>query len=515
MAKSWRGVAQCTVRALRKAKAAMHSRPALSSLVLVLLAACNLDGLLLTELSRGDNRPMPEPAPQTVAGEVTGGAGAAMSVLGADGKALAGVQATAAAKGEFALTLPGDVGLANSLISARLGGKHWLALVPSLPPQASVLAPARQVRIDALSPGALQVDDVTTAMSLLVVAKLRAMGQGLPGAAQSGVSDTLIELHKKITAADADPALLQVVAAVARVRSQAPAAATVSEGSWDIAGSGSLLRTALVAGHAIDLDGDGAADPTTAKFDALVAAALGAFSFKACYVPDRIRVVLQTRFVAAGGKNANCDATFDPYLWTNKADGKMVFVTGGIHKDSQMCSGAVGPTCLTQAQVDAANAVLGNWVPNQARMYDDGTHGDAAAGDGTWTLALELPYIEPADGVAPVRIAYKFTYGKPAQGWTDSEEFPGNQRLLELVDVNGDRIVTRFDLFADETTNKDKKNGNDQGCGEVHWVGVDKKGCLHDVRERKVDLDGDCIVDAWPNPGTAGPLAIPCAKGAP
>jgi len=482
---------------------------------LLLSCACNVDGLLLTELSRGNHRPMPDPAPQTVTGDVTGGEGASVGVLGADGKALAGVQATAASKGVFALTLPGDVGLANALVSARLGGKQWLALVPSLSPQSSVLAPPRLVHIDELSPGALHVDDVTTAMALLVVAKLRSMGQGLPGAAGSGVTDTLIELHKKILAADADPALLQVVAAVARVRSQAPASGAATEGSWDPGGAGSLLRAGLVAGHPIDLDGDGAADPTTAKFDALIAAALGAFTFKACYVPDRIRVVLQTRFVASGGKNANCDATFDPYLWTSKADGKAVFVTGGIHKDSQMCPGAAAATCLTQAQVDTANAALGNWMPNQVRMYDDGTHGDAAAGDGTWTLALELPYIEPAEGVPPVRIAYKFTYGKPAQGWTDSEEFPGNQRLLELVDVNGDRIVARFDPFADETTNKDKKNGNDQGCGEVHWVGLDKKGCSHDVRERKVDLDGDCVIDGWPNPGTAGPLAIPCPKGMP
>lgn len=490
-------------------------RNLLLSLALVLAVACNVDGLLLTELTRGDNRPMPEPAPQTLTGDVTGGSGAAVGVLGADGKALAGVQATAGANGEFALTLAGDVGLANSLVSARLGGKQWLALVPSLPPQATVLAPPKQLRIDELSPGALHVDDVTTAMALLVVGKLRSMGQGLPGAAASGVTDTLIELHKKIMAKDPDPALLQVVAAVARIRAQAPATAATSDGSWQLAATGSLLNPALMAGHAIDVDGDGAADSGTAKFDALLAAALGAFTFKACYVPDRIRVVLQTRFVATGGKNANCDATFDPYLWTNKTDGKSVFVTGGIHRDSQMCTGSAGPTCLTQAQVDGANAALGNWVPNQARMYDDGTHGDATAGDGTWTIALELPYIEPAAGVPPVRIAYKFTYGKPAQGWTDSEEFPGNQRLLELVDVNGDRIVTRFDPFADETTNKDKKNGHDQGCGEVHWVGVDKKGCLNDVRERKVDLDGDCVVDGWPNPGTAGPLAIPCAKDSP
>jgi hypothetical protein len=117
-----------------------------------------------------------------------------------------------------------------------------------------------------------------------------------------------------------------------------------------------------------------------------------------------------------------------------------------------------------------------------------------------------------------VRLGYKFTFGEPKQGWTGSEEFPGNERHLELVDVNGDGLVTRFDLFGDETGNKDKKNLLDPGhggCGTNKWL-ADKpegKSCFQsDSRERPVDLDGDCKTDAWPPTGGVAPLTLDCVK---
>lgn len=35
--------------------------------------------------------------------------------------------------------------------------------------------------------------------------------------------------------------------------------------------------------------------------------------------------------------------------------------------------------------------LLGNWVPNRVRMFDDGTHGDLGANDSIWTLEVQLP----------------------------------------------------------------------------------------------------------------------------
>jgi hypothetical protein len=137
-------------------------------------------------------------------------------------------------------------------------------------------------------------------------------------------------------------------------------------------------------------------------------------------------------------------------------------------------------------------------------------------------VAVDLPYwpVDPNDpkGVG-VRLGYKFTFGEPKQGWTGSEEFPGNERHLELVDVNGDGLVTRFDLFGDETGNKDKKNLLDPAhgsCGGINKWWADKpegKSCFQsDSRERPVDLDGDCKIDAWPPTGGVAPLTLDCAK---
>ena len=67
---------------------------------------------------------------------------------------------------------------------------------------------------------------------------------------------------------------------------------------------------------------------------------------------------------------------------------------------------------------------LGNWNPNTVRMYDDGTHGDFAAGDGVWSLRVLLP--EESD------IEYKYTNsGRPGE-WSPSEEFPAANRKIRV-----------------------------------------------------------------------------------
>jgi hypothetical protein len=167
--------------------------------------------------------------------------------------------------------------------------------------------------------------------------------------------------------------------------------------------------------------------------------------------------------------------------------------------------------------VDEASQLLGNWVPNLVVMHDDGTHGDTEAGDGLWTLALEFPWFETTAEQSAVRIGYKYTYGNPGQGWTSTEEWPGNKRVLALRDVNGDRVITRQDLFGDETTNKDKANllsPAKGGCGTVIFPNEtpQKEGCTNDSVESLVDTDSDCVLDQWPLPGVSGPITIECEK---
>jgi hypothetical protein len=475
-----------------------------------LLGGCSFDGLLLTEMTRSGHPQMPDPAPQTLTGAVAEGGGAALSILSGEGKPMAGASATADSAGKFGLQLDGATSLNNALLQARIGRRQWLALLPELPAQPTVLAPPRSFALAELSPGVLQMDATGTTLALLMAGKLKRLGQNLSGASSSALVETAIGAHQQLLAGE--PALVAFAQIVARIHGQASAQqGAETQVPYVLSGAPSLLNLAFLQAQPVDVDGDGAADLTTAAFDAALDAATDAFAFKACYVPDKIRVVIQTRLLD-NPKNGNCES-FLPYQWTSKAAEKRVFITGGIHKDTLRCT-AVGQTqCLTQEQVDAGNAALGNWKPNVVAMYDDGTHGDGSAGDGIWTAAVDMPYLEPNLGATPVRIAYKFTYGQPAQGWTDSEEFPGNQRILELVDVSGDHVITRFDLFGDETSNKDKKNGLFAGCdGQMKWLEQTAEGCPSDTRERKVDIDGDCVIDSWPPASSVGPLAIPCAK---
>ena len=478
--------------------------------VALTMGACTLDGLLLTEVTRTGHKQLPDPAPQTVVGAVVGGKGAAISVLSGEGKPLAGMAATAEENGKFQLQIDGTTSLNNVVFQARLGRRQWLALVPELPAQPSVLAPPRTFALADLSPGVLQMDPTGTVLTLLLAGKLQKMGQSLGSASASALVDTAVAVHKQLLAGE--PKLLAFAQVVARLHVQAKQdQGSEQEVPFTVATSGSLLRLAFLQAQAVDVDEDGAPDLTTASFDAALAAALEVFQFKACYVPNKIRVVLQTRLLDSP-KNGNCES-FLPYQWTDKRAEKRVFVTGGIHKDTLRCTGPAQSGCLSQEQIDGANASLGNWKPNIIPLFDDGTHGDGTAGDGVWTAALELPYLEPAPGAIPVRIAYKYTYGQPSQGWTDSEEFPGNQRILELVDVSGDHVITRFDLFGDETSNKDKKNGLFSGCdGQMKWLDQTAADCPSDTRERKVDLDGDCVIDGWPPASSVGPLSIPCKK---
>ncbi|MSP90527.1 MAG: hypothetical protein EXR79_01790 [Myxococcales bacterium] len=471
---------------------------------------CSVDGLLLTALTRKGHAEVPLPAPLTLVGVAA--PHAAVLVLGSDGLALAGLHATATASGRFAVEIEGARSLRNAVVHASAGWQQALAVVPEWRPQASVFDPPRTVELVSLSPAAATVGPTTTALALLVVARARSSGQALAAIGPSTVEQTLIDLHARLAKADA--ALVPFALMVARI--DAAGRATQAKGPvvlpYDLAGP-ALLRVAHLVAHPLDYSGDGTADTDTAAFDGALAKAAASFQFNACFVPDRIRVVLQTRVVAAA-KNGNCE-TFDSFLWAQSRPDSKMFVTGGIHKDAPACDSGASAPCLGAAQIDAANAALGRWVPNQVPMYDDGSHGDATAGDGIWTVALDLPWLDPALAAAPVRIAYKFTFGASGQGWTGSEEFPGNQRLLELVDVDGDHVVTRFDLFADETSNKDKANGLAPaagGCGEVKWRAAAKADCASDVRERPVDLDGDCKPDGFAPPGPAGPLTLPCAK---
>ena len=79
--------------------------------------------------------------------------------------------------------------------------------------------------------------------------------------------------------------------------------------------------------------------------------------------------------------------------------------------------------------------VLGNWIPNKIKMYDDGTHGDETANDGTWTLEVQLP--------AEVEVEYKYSNSGAQGNWSPGEEFPGANRKFRVEKNPSGKLVIR------------------------------------------------------------------------
>jgi alpha-amylase/alpha-mannosidase (GH57 family) len=78
--------------------------------------------------------------------------------------------------------------------------------------------------------------------------------------------------------------------------------------------------------------------------------------------------------------------------------------------------------------------VLGAWKPNTVALRDDGRDGDERAGDGIWSVRVELPVAK--------EISYKFTNsGTPGQ-WIPGEEFSVRNRSLIVPSGSEPLIVS-------------------------------------------------------------------------
>jgi alpha-amylase/alpha-mannosidase (GH57 family) len=82
--------------------------------------------------------------------------------------------------------------------------------------------------------------------------------------------------------------------------------------------------------------------------------------------------------------------------------------------------------------------LLGAWIPNKIKMYNDGTHGDITANDSIWTLELRLP--------AGAEIEYKYTNSGTEGNWVPGEEFSITNRKLKISSSPGTRqiVLDRF-----------------------------------------------------------------------
>ena len=460
---------------------------------------CGLEALFREAISGGDF-PIPPPPPDTVlSGNSPVYPDASISLVDGEDKTLSGV--TWERNGDaFTATLPGGIDRSNLRIIAAKGDIILKTIVPKAASGASVNAGS--------------IDDITTAATLILEGKIAASGRGIgsmPGGsvaatlpslkqdlqANSGVYGTFLSMVRRIIASG-DRNAATSAAAMFRTAIFTKEYAAVSQ---------SGLNPDYLTGKTLDYDNNGSPDNTTASFDSALTAAAKAFEFQTCYDPTQIRVVI-TVDMNDGTKDGNCDL-IDKYKWVIPDPGDRMFFTGGIHEENEM-----------QTDYDVANEKLGNWVPNRIPMYDDGTHGDANAGDGIWTVTFDLPWDPKCATAHPdhasatcLRIGFKYTFGLQGQGWTGTEEWPGNQRLLEIVDVNGDGLVARHDIFGDEASNKDKANllrPINGGSGVVAWDTDANGDGVPDARERKNDTDGDCTVDTWQIPGNIEPITVDC-----
>ena len=81
---------------------------------------------------------------------------------------------------------------------------------------------------------------------------------------------------------------------------------------------------------------------------------------------------------------------------------------------------------------------LGKFRPNTIAMRDDGKEGDEIAGDGVWTLRIDVP--------VGTEIQYKYTNSGTAGLWNPGEEFPARNRTV-IVPTGSSPLVIK-DIFG-------------------------------------------------------------------
>jgi len=226
----------------------------------------------------------------------------------------------------------------------------------------------------------------------------------------------------------------------------------------DVVAFRSMVRSIVDAA-----DPQGAAAPvlepagSNASDDGLAAAGVARADYQA----------LRDRAAAAIAVPVVCDPSRLRVLFTVDVSGQALDGNGApqfIRQPPKESKVFLGITLDPQSPVaDVEGALRPRLTPNdpQTEMYDDGSHGDELAGDKVYSRYLDLP--------RTLRVIYKYTDGSAGEGFTGTEEWPGNARILQVDDVltglasgSADCIVVRRDSFGDESTNKNFVNLNVQ-----------------------------------------------------
>jgi len=461
-----------------------------------LLSGCIVDGLA-SRLLEDEPPGLPPPAAAAllegrVDAELAGGTAWLHQPLPAT--ALLADSSRLGAGGDFQFSLPGTETFENLVLYAQKGQRVQLLLVPPLRRLKSVHDEGRMVAEDDLRAFSGPANELTTARLLVLSEAVWANPSvGFASVPPSLLSATLLELGQGSSES----------------RTQALK-------KWEEKFTQLHLKAALEG------DGPPLVDPASLRLNpdflaqdgvvglrddarAALTEAATELRFRQCFDPDWVRTVFVVD-MREGVRDGAC-RPIDRFRYAEDLGGKSMFLAGGVHPNTV---GLEDPT--------AVSARLGSWEPNALRMFDDGTHGDLQAGDNLWSLAVDLPRLDP-----PLRIGYKYTWGLQGAGWGGTEEWPGNSRLLELVDNDGDGLVVRLDRFGDEAANKDGVNTHPAAMRQV-CIASTGAGCgardfdgdgIPATQEIPADLDGDasCQPDGWPRAGVGPLLGDPERQG--
>lgn len=469
----------------------MRTLKLIGAVSLVALAGCGLEGFLSNQGHTDYERPASK-----LRGAVawTGAQASQFSAIDGDGTDLAPFQTSA---NEAAKTY--EVRLASGRYSmirakARAGNLEARSIVPFIGPESAL----EGVNFDARA--------ITE--TLIVEARLRADGKSF----KKLTPEAYLGTRALIQAAIDQPGDIQDLYKMVQVFVGKADAASggldpdfflVPEyGSDFVVKPGkSAISASFLARNDVDYAGLGHPIRATDLFDQKLALAAQKYDPAGCDDPAHVQLMFTVDF-SDGAKNGNCNTIPDKFKWATDKPGKRMFFVGWIHEKSDV-------------QDPAVNALIGGSSPNTLPMYDDGTNGDEVAGDNLWTIVFKVPY--DASKAKILRVGYKYTWGTQGQGWTGSEEWPGNSRILEVVDVNNDGFVYRRDVWADEASNKDKSNLNLSSGGVIDFSTVLHPGCGPESQEHKVTLHNACRCDDPPlglgfvTPQSIGPLKVACS----
>jgi hypothetical protein len=392
-----------------------------------LAALLALSGCGLFNLGRFDQTPPPE-AKVAITFEAgsANGAIAAITLLDAAGRPIAAsatldgseTPLSAIPLGREVVFDLGPQDFANLRVSAQSGNLVLKGILPE------VLRPAPRVEADPVEGGV--IDANTTAAAQLVTKRVQDDGSGFEGTP----TETMRALYAK--AQDPELAAVSAFAGLSLQVSGATSPAGLSPAPYDAASPDLSAEFLAQSGLGFSLDD---------YRQALAAAA------------EEIRIPLV------------CDASQVAVLFTVDISGRALDGNGKIQLIRQPPrEGRVFLAISTDPSTpvaDAAGALAPQLTPNDPRtvMFDDGSNGDEAANDGIFSRLLVLP--------RGMRVLYKYTNGAAGEGFTRTEEWPGNARILQVEDVltknndgSPDCLVIRRDSFGDESSNKNFVNLN-------------------------------------------------------